>query len=91
MRLAGAMVRILPKDHDAHCFERSQVKRAEPFASGREDAFARGALGREIVAQRRHIGLREFLLERREPARMQLDVPHCPHSRFKVSGSRFPS
>src|SRR3546814_2405019 len=73
MRLAGAVIRILPQDHDADALDRRQVERAEPLGPAREDAAARRLLGDEELLERRHIGLLEFARERREPARMQVD------------------
>src|SRR3546814_15331517 len=87
MRLAGAVIRILPQDHDADALDRRQVERAEPLGPAREDAAARRLLGDEELLERRHIGLIEFARERREPARTQVDC----RSRHPGGMSEFPS
>src|SRR3546814_12967764 len=54
MRLAGAVIRILPQDHDADALDRRKVERAEPLGPAREDEAARRLPGDEALIERRH-------------------------------------
>src|SRR3546814_10020474 len=71
MRLAGAVIRILPQDHDADALDRRQVERAEPLGPAREDAAARRLLGDEELLERRHIGLLEFARSEEHTSELQ--------------------
>ena len=46
VRLAGAVVRVLPEDHDLDRVERGQLERAQALAARRVDALAARFLAR---------------------------------------------
>src|SRR3546814_20544102 len=73
MRLAGAVIRILPQDHDADALDLRLVERAEPLGPAREDAAARRLTGDDALLSRRLMGLLEFARERRQPVRRPVD------------------
>ena len=71
MRLACAMIRVLPQNHDAHRIERGQFERAEAVFGGRIDDNPRHRLGSEEPVERLHISAVERWPQRAAPARMQ--------------------
>ena len=68
VRLAGAVIGVLPKDHDAHFVQWGQIKRAKPFATFGEDSLALGFFAYEKAFENGHIRAGKLLNERRAPA-----------------------
>jgi hypothetical protein len=95
VRLAGAVVGVLPKDHDAHCVERGQIKRAKPFTAFGKNRLALGFFADEEVFKDGHIGAGKFLSERRAPAFVQFNtvchavVLQCFEIMFKSASLQF--
>ncbi len=75
MRLAFAMIGVLPEDDDAHLVERSQVERPEPVGSAREDCPPLLPLPDKESLQLAHVRLLEFRAQRAQPAGVKFDLP----------------
>jgi len=68
VRLAGAVIGVLPKDHDAHFVQWGQIKRAKPFAAFGKNRLALGFFAHEKAFENGHVGAGKLLRERCAPA-----------------------
>lgn len=93
--LAGAVVGVLPKDHNAHCVQRRQIKRAKPFAAFGENRLAHGFFAYEKAFENGHVGAGKLLSEGAAPAFVQFyTVCHtvalqCFETMFKSASLQF--
>ena len=95
VRLAGAVIRVLPEDDNAHLVQRGQIKRAKPFTAFGKNSLALGLFADEKAFENGHVRAGKFLGEWRAPAFIKFySICHiatlqCFETMFKSASLQF--